>query len=90
MCSSDLVQATAEADPTATESSSDAGGAESDSNGPMRTQDSDESGSPTAAQSVGVALENPLALGLLVGGVVLFVLTVVLWLRLRARMQGRR
>lgn len=84
------VQATAEADPTATESSSDAGGAESDSNGPMRTQDSDESGSSTAAQSVGVALENPLALGLLVGGVVLFVLTVVLWLRLRARMQGRR
>ena len=84
------VQATAEADPTATGSSSDAGGAESDSSGEVKSQESDESEPSMAAQTVGAALDNPFALGLLAGGVVLFILTIVLWLRLRARMQGRR
>ena len=37
-----------------------------------------------------LALDNPLALVVLAGGVVLFIATVILWLRLRARMQGRR
>lgn len=84
------VQATAEADPTATGSSSDAGGAESDSSGATATQESGESEESMTSQTVGVALDNPLALGLLAGGIVLFIITVVLWLRVRARMQGRR
>ncbi|WP_167197875.1 D-alanyl-D-alanine carboxypeptidase family protein [Brevibacterium pigmentatum] len=84
------VQATAEADPTATGGSSDAGGAEMDANGKTESKVTDESEPSMAAQTVGAALDNPLALGLLAGGVVLFVLTVVLWARLRARMQGRR
>ncbi len=84
------VQATAEAAPTATGSSSDAGGAESDSSGTTESQKSDESESSMASQTVGAALDNPLALVLLAGGVVLFIATVILWLRLRARMQGRR
>ena len=84
------IQATAGADPAATGSSSDAGGAEMDANGKTESKETDESEPSMAAQTVGAALDNPLALGLLAGGVVLFVLTVVLWLRLRARMQGRR
>ncbi len=84
------VQATAEADPTATGSSSDAGGAESDSSGATATQESGESEESMTSQTVGVALDDPLALGLLAGGIVLFIITVVLWLRVRARMQGRR
>lgn len=84
------VQATAEAAPTATGSSSDAGGAESDSSGTTESQKSDESEPSIASQTVGAALDNPLALVLLAGGVVLFIATVILWLRIRARMQGRR
>ncbi|MDN5606394.1 MAG: D-alanyl-D-alanine carboxypeptidase, partial [Kocuria sp.] len=84
------VQATAEAVPTATGSSSDAGGADSDASGAAESKVTDESEPSMAAQTLGAALDNPLALGLLAGGVVLFVLTVVLWARLRARMQGRR
>ena len=84
------IQATAGADPAATGSSSDAGGAEMDANGKTESKETDESEPSMAAQTVGAALDNPLALGLLAGGVVLFVLTVVLWARLRARMQGRR
>ncbi|MGO3179195.1 MAG: D-alanyl-D-alanine carboxypeptidase family protein [Brevibacterium linens] len=84
------VQATAEAAPTATGNSSDAGGAESDSSGATESQKSDDSGPSMPSQAVGVALNNPLALVLLAGGVVLFIATVILWLRLRARMLGRR
>ena len=61
-----------------------------DANGATESKETDESEPSMAAQTVGAALDNPLALGLLAGGVVLFVLTVVLWARLRARMQGRR
>ena len=62
----------------------------SDANGKTESKVTDESEPSMAAQTLGAALDNPLALGLLAGGVVLFVLTVVLWARLRARMQGRR
>ena len=84
------VQATAEAAPTATGNSSDARGAETDSSGATESQKSDESGPSMTSQAVGVALNNPLALVLLAGGIVLFIATVVLWVRVRARMQGRR
>ena len=84
------VQATAEAAPTATGSSSDVGGAESGSSGATESQKSDESEPSMASQTVGAALDNPLALVLLAGGVVLFIATVILWLRIRARMQGLR
>ncbi len=84
------VQATAEAVPTATGGSSDAGGADSDASGAAGSQESDDPQPSMTSQAVGVALDNPLALVLLAGGIVLFIATVVLWMRVRARMQGRR
>jgi D-alanyl-D-alanine carboxypeptidase (penicillin-binding protein 5/6) len=88
------VEATAESEPTASGSGSDAGGAED--NAPAAAKDSgndDADGSAAsslASRSLGAAMDNPLALGLLGAGVVLLILTAVLWVRLRARMQGRR
>jgi D-alanyl-D-alanine carboxypeptidase (penicillin-binding protein 5/6) len=87
-------EATAESEPTASGSGSDAGGAED--NAPAAAKDSgndDADGSAAsslASRSLGAAMDNPLALGLLGAGVVLLILTAVLWVRLRARMQGRR
>lgn len=87
-------QATAEPEPTASGSGSDAGGAEEDATAATKASaDDDGDGratSSTASRSLGAALDNPLALGLLGAGVVLLILTAVVWVRLRARMRGRR
>lgn len=82
-------RATAEADPLASGSSSDAGGAVEDST-PAATTEAHGSTAPSiAARSLHAALDNPLALGLLAVGVVLLIITAVVWTRLRARMNGR-
>jgi D-alanyl-D-alanine carboxypeptidase (penicillin-binding protein 5/6) len=85
------LKATAEADPTASGSGSDAGGAVEDQTGQTASEkESDSKSSTVGARSLRAALDNPLALGLLAGGVVLLILTAVLWARLRARSSGRR
>ncbi|WP_209323435.1 D-alanyl-D-alanine carboxypeptidase family protein [Brevibacterium renqingii] len=84
------LQATAEADPTAAGSSSDAGGAVEDSSPAATTEEANGSAAPSiASRSLHAALENPLALGLLAAGVALMIITVVIWTRVRARMNRR-
>ena len=81
------LQATAEEDPTASGSSSDAGGAVEDATPAVTAEES--GGTETSslpARSLAAALDNPLALGLLAAGIVLLVLTAVFWARLRRRM----
>ncbi|WP_166973025.1 D-alanyl-D-alanine carboxypeptidase family protein [Brevibacterium atlanticum] len=88
------VQATAEAKPTAPSSGGDAGGDEDEAAASAKDSASDEgdgrASSSLASRSLGAAMDNPLALGLLGAGVVLLILTAVLWVRLRGRLQGRR
>jgi D-alanyl-D-alanine carboxypeptidase (penicillin-binding protein 5/6) len=87
-------QATAEADPTASGSGSDAGGTDEGtaaaSAEKSTPEESEGAAASVASRSLGAAMDNPLALGLLAVGVVLLTLTAVFWVRLRARMQGRR
>lgn len=84
-------QATAEADPTASGSGSDAGGAAEDQSRQTPSEEADDSASSNlGARSLQAALDNPLAIGLLAGGVVLLILTAVLWTRVRASRHGRR
>lgn len=87
-------QATAEADPTASGSGSDAGGTDEGTTAASAEkstpEESEGAAASVASRSLGAAMDNPLALGLLAVGVVLLTLTAVFWVRLRARMQGRR
>ncbi|WP_181275925.1 D-alanyl-D-alanine carboxypeptidase family protein [Brevibacterium oceani] len=88
------VQATAEAKPTAPSSGGDAGGDEDETAASAKDSADDDgdgqASSSLASRSLGAAMDNPLALGLLGAGVVLLILTAVLWVRLRGRLQGRR
>ncbi|MGC2975869.1 D-alanyl-D-alanine carboxypeptidase family protein [Brevibacterium sp. FAM 25378] len=85
------VQATAEAAPTPPGTDSDAGGATEPQTGQTTAEEADDSASSDlGARSLQAALDNPLALGLLAAGVVLLILTAVLWTRLRNRAPGRR
>ncbi|MGC2942278.1 D-alanyl-D-alanine carboxypeptidase family protein [Brevibacterium sp. FAM 24638] len=85
------VQATAEAAPTPPGTDSDAGGATESQTGQTTAEEAgDSASSDLGARSLQAALDNPLALGLLAAGVVLLILTAVLWTRLRNRAPGRR
>src|SRR5699024_9509499 len=81
------LRATAEEDPTASGSSSDAGGAVEDASPAVTSEESSETETTSLpARALAAALDNPLALGLLAAGTVLLILTAVFWTRLRRRM----